>query len=83
MFACLIIRALCSEVELQRQLYVPWGLGSCNLPHRGSQGHVWGVELDVVESIDEVGSELQTKPLRYLKVLMQTQVYVGVMRRAQ
>ena len=64
MFACLIIRALCLEVELQRQLDVPWGLSARNLSHRGSQAHVWCVELDVVESIDEVGSELQTKPLR-------------------
>ena len=63
-FACLIIRALFSVVELQRQLDVPWGLGTCNLSHRGSQAHVWCVELDVVESIDEVGSELQTEPLR-------------------
>ena len=72
MFACLIIRALCSVVELQRKLDVPWGLSTRNLSHLGSQAHVGCVELDVVESIDEVGSELQTKPLRYLKVLMQT-----------
>ena len=37
----------------------------------------------MVERIDEVGPELQHKPLRNLEVLMQTQVYVGVMRRAQ
>jgi len=37
----------------------------------------------MVERIDEVSSELQPKPLRNLEVLMQTQVHVGVMCRAQ
>src|SRR6266849_2006272 len=81
-----IIRVLFSVVELQRQLYVPRGLGTCNLSHRGcgaSEAHVRCIELDVVESVDEVASELQTKPLAELEVLMQTQVHVGVMRRAQ
>ena len=81
MFACLIIRALFSVVELQRQLDVPWGLGTCNLSHRGSQAHVWCVELDVVESVNEISSELEAEPLRQQKVLMQTQIYVRVTRR--
>src|SRR6266852_3150693 len=78
-----IIRVLFSVVELQGQLYIPRGLGTCNLSHRGSEAHVWCIELDVVESVDEVASKLQTKPLAELEVLMQTQVHVGVMRRAQ
>jgi len=72
-----------SVVEFQRQLYVPWGLGTGNLSHRGSQTHVWCVVLDMVESVDEVGSELQPELLPDRKVFMHTQVDVGVMGRTQ
>src|SRR4029077_786577 len=78
--ACIIIRVLFSIIEFQSQLYVSWGLGACNLPHRGSQTHIRCVELDVVEGIDEVGSELQFEPLRNHEILMQAQIDVGVMR---
>jgi len=37
----------------------------------------------VIEGIDEVSSELQSEPLGNLEVLMQTEVYVRVTRRAQ
>src|SRR5258708_24421318 len=81
--ACLIIRGLCLVVELQRQLDVPWSLGVGNLSHGRSKAHIRCVELDVVECIDEVSSELQPEPLRECEVLMQTQVYVGVTRPSQ
>src|ERR1035437_3751744 len=86
--ACIIIIWLpnmgsTSIIELQRQLYVPGRLGAGNLSHRGSQTHIRCVELDMVESIDEVGSELQPESLRYREVLMQTEVDVAVMRRTQ
>ena len=66
MFACLIVRCLCLVVELQRKLNVPWGLGALgarNLSHRRSKVHVWCVELNMVERIDEVGPKLQPEPL--------------------
>jgi len=50
-------------VQLQRKLNVPWRLGARNLSHRSSKAHVWCVQLDVVESIDEVGPKLQSEPL--------------------
>src|SRR6185437_8935499 len=78
-----IIRAKLSVVEFQRQLYVSWGLGACDLSHRGSQAHIWCIELDVVESVDEVGPELQTEPLIKLKILVQTHIHVCEMRRTQ
>jgi hypothetical protein len=62
-FACLIVRCLSLVVELQRKLNVPWGLGSRDLSHGRSKVHVWCVELNVVESIDEVGPKLQFEPL--------------------
>ena len=83
LLACLIIRALFSVIEFQSQLYVPRWLGACNLPHRRSQTHVGCVQLDVVESIDEVGSELQPDPLRKGEILVQTHVNIGVVRRTQ
>lgn len=72
-----------SKIELQRQLYVPGRLGAGNLSHRRSQTHIRCIELDMVESIDEVGSELQPESLAHREVLMQTQVDVAVMRRTQ
>ena len=45
--------------------------------------HIRCIELNVVESVDEVGPELQAEPLSELKILMQTHVYVGEMRRTQ
>ena len=82
--ACItIIRAWLSVVELQRQLYVPRWLSACDLPHRGSETHVRCIELDVVECIDKVGPELQSESLSELKVLMQTHVHVGEVRRTQ
>src|SRR5258708_16606915 len=81
--ACTIIRALRLVVELQSELDIPWRLGAGNLSHRGSKIHVWCVELHVVKRIDEISSELQPEPLRELEVLMQTQVYVGIMRPSQ
>ena len=81
--ACIIIRVLFSVVEFHRQLYVSWGLGTGNLSHRGSQTHVGCVELDMVESVDEVGPELQLESLRDWEVFMQTHVDVGVMGRTQ
>src|SRR5208283_1506312 len=78
--ACLIVRGLCLIVELQRKLDVPRRLGAVNLSHGGTKAHVWCVELYMVERIHEVSSELQLEAFRHLEVLMQTQVYVGVMR---
>jgi hypothetical protein len=37
----------------------------------------------MVESVDEVGPELQPEPLAYWEVFMHTQVNVGVMGRTQ
>ena len=70
-----------SEVEFQGQLYVPWVLGGRDLSHTVTQTHVRCVELDVVESVNEISSELEAEPLRQQKVLMQTQIYVRVTRR--
>jgi len=81
--ACIIIRVWFSVVEFQRQLYVPWGLGPGNLSHRGSQAHVGCIELDMVESVDEVGPELQPEPLSDWEVLMHTHVNIGVSGRTQ
>ena len=53
------------------------GAGACNLPHRRSQTHIRCVELDVVESVDEVGAELQAEPLRNQEVLMQAEIDIG------
>ena len=83
LLACIIIRALFSVVEFQRQLYVSRWLCAGNLSHRGSQTHVGCVVLDVVEGVDEVGPELQTEPLSELKILMQTHVNVCEMGRAE
>lgn len=78
--ACIIIRVWFSVVEFQRQLYVSWGLGTGNLSHCGSQTHVGRVVLDMVESVYEVGSELQPEPLSDREVFVQTHVDVSVMR---
>ena len=83
LLACIIIRALFSVVEFQRQLNVPWGLGTGNLPHRGSQTHVGCVVLDMVKSVDEVGSELQPETLCNWEIFVQTQVNVAVMWRTE
>ena len=72
-----------SVIEFQRQLYVPGWLGAVDQSHRSPQSHVWRVVLDMVESINEVASELQSEPLCNREVLMQTQIYVRVMWRAQ
>ncbi len=58
-----------------------WALVIC--PIVAPMTHIRCVELDVVESIDEVGSELHPESLRYREVLMQTEVDVAVMRRTQ
>ena len=81
--ACIIIRVLFSVVDFHRQLNVSWWLRAGNLAHRGSQTHVGCVVLDVVECVDEVGSELQPESLSDWEVLMQTQVDVGVTGRTQ
>ena len=83
LLACIIIRALFSVVEFQCQLDVSWGLGTCNLSHRGSQTHVGCVVLGMVESVDEVGSELQPETLCDWEVLMHTHVDVCVTGRTQ
>lgn len=82
-FACLIIRVLFLVVELQRKLDIPWRLGTGNLPHATANTCVGHVQLYVVKRIDKVRPELQPEPLCHLEVLLQTQVYVGVMRRSQ
>ncbi len=66
MFACLIVRCLCLVVELQRKLNIPRGLGTLggrNLSHRRSKVHVWSIQLNMVERIDEIGPKLQPEPL--------------------
>jgi len=81
-----------SVIEFQRQLYVPHRLGAGDLTHTSvarnriwgyAQTHVWSIVLYVVKEIDEVGTELQPESLRNRKILMQTQVNVGVMGRAE
>ena len=78
-----IIRIWLSVVELQRELYVPRWLGTCNLSHRSAQAHVRCVELDMVEGVDEVGPELQPEPLPDWEVFVQAQVDVGVVGRTK
>ena len=80
-FARFIIRGLFLVIDFQGQLYVPGWLSTCDLPHRGSKAHIGCVELDVIERVDEVGSELQSKLFPDREVFMQTHVYIGVMRR--
>src|SRR3954453_21336638 len=80
--ACIIIRSFLI-VEFQRQLDISWRLRTCNLSHRGSQPHIGCVELDMVECVDEVGSELQSEPLREREVFMHTHVDVSVMGPTQ
>lgn len=81
--ACIIIGASCSVVEFERQLYVPRGLSTGNLPHCGSQAHVRCVELGVVEEVDEVGSELQPESIGEREVLVHAHVDICVMWRTQ
>src|SRR5215472_8751652 len=82
--ACImIIRVPTSIIELQCELYVPGRLGTCDLSHRVSQAHVGRIVLDVIESVNEVGSKLQAEALGNRKVFMQAQIYVGVTRRAK
>ncbi len=45
--------------------------------------HIGCVVLDVVEGVDEVGSELQPESLADREVLVQAEVNVAVMRRTQ
>src|SRR5262249_9324698 len=70
-------------VQLQRKLNVSRRLGTGDLPHCGAEAHVWRVEFHVVKGGDEVGSELQSKPLCQLEVLRQAQIYVCVVRPSQ
>ena len=70
-----------SIIELQSQLYVSWRLGAGDLAHCRSQGHVRCVVLDMVEGVDEVGSELQPESLGNREVLMQAEVNIVVVRR--
>jgi hypothetical protein len=65
-------------VQLQGKLDIPWVLRAGDLTHGRSKVHVWSVQVDVVEGIDEVGSELQSEPLCELEVLLQAQVEVRV-----
>ena len=58
-----------------------WALVIC--PIVAPKTHIGCVVLDMVESIDEVGSELQPESLGNREVLMQTEVNVAVMRRTQ
>src|SRR5215475_988648 len=81
--ASLIIVLRFSEVELERQLYVPRRLGICNLPHRWPNARIRRLKVYMVKRVDEVGAELQLEPLRHLKVLVQAEVQVGVTRCAQ
>ena len=83
-----VIRFPTSIVEFQGQLYVPHRLGAGDLSHTGvarpgkqrcAQAHVWSIVLHMVKEIDEVGTELQPESFRNRKILMQTQVNVGVM----
>jgi hypothetical protein len=78
--ACIIIRVLLSKIEFQRQLYIPRGLGTCDLSDRRPQSGVGRVVLDMVKGVDEVGTELQLEPLGKREVLVQTHIHVGVMR---
>ncbi len=52
-----------------------WALVICPIVAL-STAHVRCVELHVVESVDEVGPELQLEPFGKLEVLMQTEVDV-------
>jgi len=81
--ACIIIRGLASIIEFQSQLYVPWGLGTCDLADRRPQRIVRCVVLDVVKCVDEVAAELQAEAFRQLKVLVQTRVDIEIARRTQ
>ena len=70
-FACPIIRGLGLVVELQRKLYVPRVLRARNLPHCASKIHIRCVEVDVIEGVHEIATELKLVPFRKLKVLLQ------------
>src|SRR3954463_13515789 len=72
-----------SVIKFQRQLYVPRRRGASDLSHRRAETHIWCVELNVVEGVDKVASELQPEPLCKLEVLVQTQINVRVVGRAQ
>src|SRR5205814_8504869 len=70
--ACPMIQHRGLIVELQRKLNIPRRLGTGYLPHRGPKTHIRNVEVHLVESIDEVATELQFIVFRDLKVLLQT-----------
>ena len=84
--ACIIIIGLsgpASVIELQGQLNVPGRLRAGDLPKAASQGRAWRIVLDMVERVDEVGTELQPEPLRDGEVFMQTHIDIGETRGAQ
>src|SRR5579872_6753160 len=72
-----------SEVELQCELNVPLSLRRVDLPHHSrSQGKSGGttrkVQYWMVEEVDEISLELQCHILGNVKVLVNTQIDVGV-----
>ncbi len=84
MIACLIIRALRLEIELQRELNVSRGLRRLNnsggrLSHR----RIGYREVDAVKRIQEVCTELESESLADLEVLLQAGIPVVVSRAPQ
>src|SRR5271157_5197680 len=78
-YACLIIRALLLEKELQRKLNVSRRLRSLNnagsgLIHSG----VGNGKVDAVEGVQEISAELHPEPLRDLDILLQAEIPVVV-----
>src|SRR5271168_5336850 len=82
--ACLIIRALLLEKELQRKLNVSCRLRSLNdAGGRHIHRRVWHSEVDAVKRIQEVSAELHPESLRDLEILLQADIPVVEARAAK
>jgi len=67
-----------SEIELQSELNVSWILRTIDQPHVRSQSCRRSVQVHVVESVDEVSTELESHPFCHTEVLLQAKVNIGV-----
>lgn len=83
-FACLIVRCWCLEVELQRKLDVSRSLRGLNYSCRGlAYVHIGRLEVYIVERIEKVRPELELKSLCQLKILLKADVPVVITRPPQ
>ena len=67
-----------SEIELQSQLNIPWILRRVDQTHAGTQGRTRrSVQVDVIECVDEVCSELEPHRFCDVEILLQAEVQIS------